>query len=144
MTIVDCIKDLISDSVSDELREFIFRFFIGCFLAITFLQSGLDKVVDRKANLDWLTGHFSKTFMKNTVPLLLTFVTIMELGVGVLNGAGVIGSFFIDTHVILFLGAMIAAKTLLYLLFGQRLAKDYDGAKTIVVYFIVALMGVLI
>jgi hypothetical protein len=29
------------------------------------------------------------------------------------------------------------------LLFGQRLAKDYDGARTIVIYFIPAVMAVL-
>jgi hypothetical protein len=28
------------------------------------------------------------------------------------------------------------------LLFGQRLAKDYDGARTIVIYFIPAVMAV--
>jgi len=30
----------------------------------------------------------------------------------------------------------------LLLLFGQRLAKDYDGARTIVIYFIVAVGAV--
>jgi hypothetical protein len=30
------------------------------------------------------------------------------------------------------------------LLFGQRLAKDYDGARTIVIYFIPAVMAVLL
>ena len=144
MTIVDCIKDLVSGSASGGLRDFIIRVFIGAFLAITFLQSGLDKVFDRKGNLDWMKGHFGKTFMKNSIPFLLTFITVMELCVGILNGVGVIGSFFMDTQVMLFWGAIIAAKTLLYLFFGQRVAKDYDGARTIVVYFIVALMGVLI
>jgi hypothetical protein len=30
-----------------------------------------------------------------------------------------------------------------YVAFGQRLAKDYDGARTIVIYFIPAVMAVL-
>jgi hypothetical protein len=31
---------------------------------------------------------------------------------------------------------------LVYLMFGQRLAKDYDGARTVVIYFIPAVMAV--
>jgi len=52
------------------------------FLAITFLQSGYDKIKDWKGNVAWLNGHFA-----NTV-----------------------------------------------------LAKDYDGARTIVIYFIPAVL----
>ena len=39
-------------------------------------------------------------------------------------------------------GACLSCITLLMLLFGQRIAKDYDGARTIVIYFIPAVMGV--
>ena len=39
-------------------------------------------------------------------------------------------------------GAVFSSITLLMLLFGQRLAKDYDGARTIVIYFIPAVMAV--
>jgi urea transporter len=35
-------------------------------------------------------------------------------------------------------GAIVSCITLLMLLFGQRMAKDYEGARTIVVYFIPA------
>ena len=34
---------------------------IGLFIATALIQSGLDKITDRKGNLEWLTGHFSKT-----------------------------------------------------------------------------------
>jgi hypothetical protein len=37
---------------------------------------------------------------------------------------------------------MVSCVTLLLLLFGQRVAKDYDGARTIVIYLIPALLGV--
>jgi len=36
----------------------------------------------------------------------------------------------------------VSSITLLMLLFGQRLAKDYDGARTIVIYFIPAVIAV--
>jgi hypothetical protein len=41
-----------------------------------------------------------------------------------------------------FLRRRFSCITLLMLLFGQRLAKDYDGARTIVIYFIPAILAV--
>jgi len=32
---------------------------IGLFLSIALLQSGSDKIIDRKGNLEWLSSHFS-------------------------------------------------------------------------------------
>ena len=40
-------------------------------LGILFIQSGLDKVFDWKGNLEWLNGHFSKTFLGGFVPVLV-------------------------------------------------------------------------
>ena len=106
------------------------------FLTITFLQSGIDKMLDWKGNLDWLTGHFSKTFFKGIVPLLLGTVLVLEMLSGILSGAGAI-QFVVDGESSIgFLGAVLATITLLMLLLGQRVAKDYAGAQTIVVYLI--------
>ena len=57
---------------------------IGAFLGICFIQSGLDKVTDWKGNLSFLTDHFSQTFFRNTVPLLLIVITILEVAGGLL------------------------------------------------------------
>ena len=48
------------------------------FLAITFLQSSQDKIFHWKDNLDWLKEHFSKTPLRNKVPLALINVLILE------------------------------------------------------------------
>ena len=40
------------------------------------------------------------------------------------------------------LGVELSAITLLFLLIGQRLAKDYAGAMTIAVYFATTIFGV--
>jgi|GEM_PF-6869632 len=58
--------------------NFLSKLFCSAFLAILFLQSGLDKVLDWKGNLSWLKGHFGKTFLKNAVPLLLGIITLTE------------------------------------------------------------------
>ncbi len=108
------------------------------FLVITFLQSGLDKILDWKGNLGWLTGHFSKTFFKGAVPVLLGIVLFAEMASGVLSAIGLYELLYTGKSTFAFRGAVLSAVTLLLLLFGQRLAKDYEGAKTIVVYLILA------
>lgn len=106
------------------------------FLTITFLQSGIDKVLDWKGNLEWLSGHFSKTPFKGSVPILLGIVLVMEIMSGVLSAVGIVQFLVEGESSIGFFGAMLAALTLLMLLLGQRVAKDYVGAQTIVVYLI--------
>ncbi|KIA86927.1 DoxX family membrane protein [Flavobacterium sp. AED] len=112
------------------------------FLAITFLQSGYDKLFYWKDNVDWLKGHFAKTPLKNQVPLALLNILILELISGILCIVGCIELLINNGRVFGFYGAVFSCITLLMLLFGQRLAKDYDGARTIVIYFIPAIMAV--
>ncbi len=112
------------------------------FLAITFLQSGYDKLFYWKDNEDWLKGHFSKTPLKNHVPLALLNILILELISGILCVVGCIELFVNNGRIFGFYGAVFSCITLLMLLFGQRLAKDYDGARTIVIYFIPAILAV--
>ena len=112
------------------------------FLAVTFLQSGYDKLFNWKDNVDWLKGHFAKTPLKNLVPLALLNILILELIAGTLCVVGCIELFVNNGRIFGFYGAVFSCITLLMLLFGQRLAKDYDGAKTIVIYFIPAILAV--
>lgn len=112
------------------------------FLTITFLQSGIDKVTDWKGNLNYIKSVFEKTFLKNSVPLMLIIVTIGEIIGGLLCLIGIFQIYFYDSKTLGLLGAVICAKVLLALLFGQRVAKDYAGAMTIAVYFGVTLFGV--
>ncbi len=111
-------------------------------LAITFLQSGYDKISDWKGNVSWLTGHFSKTPLKNIVPVALSIILVLEIISGVLCVGGVLELFSKPNSNLGLYGAVLSCITLLFLLFGQRLAKDYDGARTIVIYFVPALMAV--
>jgi uncharacterized membrane protein YphA (DoxX/SURF4 family) len=106
------------------------------FLTITFLQSGIDKVLDWKGNLSWLTGHFAKSLFRGGVPALLGIITVLEMISGILCGVGIF-QFAIDGEGTMGqYGAILSAITLLMLLLGQRVARDYDGARTIVVYLI--------
>ena len=117
-------------------------FLILAFTIITFLQSGLDKVFDWKGNIGWLKGHFEGTFLGGFVPLLVGTILVLEVAVGLLAIAGFY-SLLVNGEGDLALWALIlGAITLLMLLFGQRIAKDYAGAFTITGYFIVIIFGI--
>lgn len=115
---------------------------ILAFLAIVFLQSSIDKLTDWKGNLSFLKDHFGKTFLKNSVPLMLGIIMVGELIVSVLSIIGIVQIYISEVMTIGFYAAIIAGKVLLVLLLGQRIAKDYAGAMTIAVYFMVTLFGV--
>ena len=112
------------------------------FLTITFLQSGYDKIFYWKDNVEWLKGHFAKTQLKNHVQLALLHVLVLELLSTVLCAVGAIELLLNSGRTFGYYGAVFSCVTLLMLLVGQRLAKDYDGARTIVIYFIPAVMAV--
>ncbi len=112
------------------------------FLAILFLQSGLDKVVNYKGNLEWLTGHFAKSPLKNTVGLLMPVLTILEVAAGIFSAIGVIQIILGNGTQMGLIGAQLSALSILSLFFGQRLAKDYEGAGGLVGYFLVCLAAI--
>jgi uncharacterized membrane protein YphA (DoxX/SURF4 family) len=110
------------------------------FMAILFMQSGLDKVFDWKGNLGWLTGHFEKTFVAGMVPMMLATITVMEVATGLLAAAGIVYFFFAGSLSLIFISGVVGALTLIALFFGQRIAKDYPGAAVLVPYFLLTLV----
>jgi hypothetical protein len=125
-----------------SLALLVMQLLAAAFLAILFLQSGVDKVADRKGNMAWLTGHFAKSPLARTVPLLLTAITALELGAGALSAAGGVQIVALHASSLAFWGAALAGGAITCLFFGQRMAKDYAGAAALVPYFLVALLGV--
>jgi len=111
------------------------------FLAILFLQSGIDKVIDFRGNQGWLTQHFSKSPLRGVVTPMLVTMTILEVASGVLCAVGLVELLVLGVPRIAFWGIALAAISFLALFFGQRLAKDYDGAAVLPAYFLVALVG---
>ncbi len=112
------------------------------FLAVTFIQSAHDKVFGWKANVEWLKGHFSKTGLKNYVPLTLFMILAMELLTSIFTLVGCVELLVNGGRNFGFYGAVFSSITLIILLLGQRLAKDYDGARTIAIYFVPAILAV--
>jgi len=118
------------------------RILVSAFLAILFLQSGIDKVVDRQGNLEWLKGHFAKSPLAGMVSLLLGLLTLIELAAGLLSGIGFLALVFAHDSTIAFYGAVMSAIAIIALFFGQRMAKEYAGAAVLVPYFLVTLVAI--
>ncbi len=118
------------------------QIFASGFLAILFLQSGIDKIVDRRGNLEWLKGHFAKSPFAGIVPALLTTITILEVAAGALSAVGCVFIILSRDSTVAFYGAVVSAVAILALFFGQRLAKDYAGAAVLVPYFLLALVAI--
>lgn len=114
---------------------------ICALFAICFIQSGIDKLTDFKGNLDWLSGHFANSPFKNMVPLLLRAITILEILAGAVS-LGAIPCIMINKFPVVPVAAMgLCSIALLSLFLGQRLAKDYAGAASLVPYFLAACFG---
>lgn len=111
------------------------------FMLVTFLQSGLDKLTDWKGNLAYITDHFKNSPLGGFVPALLATIAVLEVVGGVLMLVGVFQLATSGQTDIAFYGLVISAITLIFLLIGQRMAKDYAGAMTLAVYFIISIFG---
>jgi len=114
--------------------------FAALLASILFIQSGLDKVFDWKGNLEWLTGHFSKSFLRGMVPVMLATITVMELATGFASAFGIIKFLLTGSLDLIFYASVVGATSITALFFGQRVAKDYPGSAVLVPYFILVIV----
>jgi len=121
--------------------NYLMQIFASAFLAILFLQSGIDKILDRRGNFEWLKGHFANSPLAGIVPALLISITILEIAAGALSAVGCVFIILSRDSTVAFYGAAISAVTVLALFFGQRIAKDYAGAAVLVPYFLLVLVA---
>ena len=119
------------------------QIFIAIFLFIAFFQSGLDKVIDRKGNLDFLKAHFSDSPIIKIIPIMLLILTFLEIIGSLMLGYGVYYAFVNRSTLWIFYGFVVIAITIIILFAGQRIAKDYLGAADLVPYFILIMLGIM-
>jgi hypothetical protein len=119
------------------------RFLISAFFAVLFLQSGIDKVLDRRGNLDWLTGHFAKSPLARMVGLLLSMITIMELAAGALSALGCLLILFRHDATVAFYGAVHRRPRFTRPLFRPADGERLSGAAALVPYFLVVIAGII-
>ena len=120
------------------------QFLILLFICITFLFSGFEKMFQWKSNLEFYNKHFEATFIKKYVKYLLVFILIGEIICGFLAIFAILQILVVQDTLYGFFTCFLASLLLLAMLIGQRIAKDYPGAMSITVYFIVAIIGVIL
>jgi len=114
------------------------------FFSIVFIQSGMDKIIDKKGNLSFLVSHLEKVFSRTLIKIAFYVVTFLEISSGILCLLGTFQLLFFEQKQLGLIGIFVGSVALLILLFGQRVSRNYDGAQTIVVYFILSITGVLL
>ncbi len=114
---------------------------VAIFLVITFVFSTLEKLMDWKGTVGFYQQHFKGTFVASIIPVSLVFVIVLEMISIFLMTVGLYQFLVLELNVLLFLGLVCVAITLLVLLIGQRIAKDYPGAMSLGVYLAVTLIG---
>jgi len=127
---------------SPDVASYILQILVSAFLAILFLQSGIDKVVDRRGNRAYLQQHFAKSPLAGTVGPMFAVITLLEISAGALSGMGCVVLILTHDSMVAYLGALVGAINLCALFFGQRMAKDYVGAAALVPYFLLALSAI--
>jgi len=115
--------------------------FITAFFAILFLQSGLDKALDYRGNLDYLSAHFKNSPLAGSVRLLMPTITVLELLTGAVSIWAFLQTLVTGQSSAAIFSPALAGISLLCLFFGQRVGKDYAGAAALVPYFVVVLLG---
>ncbi len=124
----------------DDIAKNLPPLFSALLVSILFIQSGLDKVFDWKGNLEWLTGHFAKSFLAGMVPMMLATITVTELVTGLMAAAGLVYFLITGSLILIFYASIAGAASITALFFGQRVAKDYPGAAVLVPYFILLMI----
>jgi diacylglycerol kinase len=127
---------------SPETASYILQILVSAFLAVLFLQSGIDKVVDRRGNREYLNAHFARSPLAGTVGLMFLVITMLEVSAGALSGVGCALLLLTHDSTVAYLGAVIGGVNIVALFFGQRIAKDYAGAAALVPYFLLALTAI--
>ena len=113
------------------------------FFAIVFFQSGIDKVMDRKGNINFFENHFKNTLFHKIYAQALTALMLLELIAASLCAYGCIYSIVYKNTDFIFYGLLVTSFILLSLLLGQRIAKDYVGAADITIYFILCIITIM-
>ena len=110
------------------------------YLIITFTYSAFEKLLQWKESVLFYTDHFKETFLKNSMTFLLKLVILIEIITVVICLIGLVNLLFFQEKQYAFYGLILVGLTLIGLMFGQRVAKDYAGAMNITVYFILTVI----
>ena len=117
-------------------------FLILVFFGITYSFSLLEKILNWKPTISFYREHFKTSFLSKNIDLAVGLVCVLE-AIVLLILAKNSYNYYLSSSVDSYLEFLLSSACLiLFLLVGQRIAKDYQGATSLGVYFIVNLIGI--
>jgi uncharacterized membrane protein YphA (DoxX/SURF4 family) len=136
--------DILSFFTEPSKAKLFLQLICSLFLAILFIQSGLNKVFRWDENASFITDHFKGSQLEKISTPLLVIVTVFEVAAGVFSVIGLITLLLTGDVKFAYIGAVLATINITMLFFGQRVVKDYVGAANLTAYFIVCVISVYI
>ena len=112
------------------------------FLLITFVVSVIEKLSDWSGTISYISETFKNSLIKNFIKPLIAFLVFLEVLTVYFITIGIYQLFIDQEKENALLGSTISCISILYMLIGQRIAKDYPGATSLTVYFILSVFGV--
>ncbi len=111
-------------------------------LIITFVFSLGEKLIDITSYQNWLKEHFKNTFVLPYISILFYLVITLELISSVLLINGLYELIRFENFHVLYQGSIASFFTLLILLIGQRIAKDYQSSANLMIYIFVSIASI--
>ncbi|MGY6649266.1 hypothetical protein [Wenyingzhuangia sp. IMCC45574] len=112
--------------------------YIFLFLTLSFGYSLFEKIKDKKGYTLFLANHLKRENLANLFWWILVFVNTsicIFLTIGIFQI--LFGFQILDSKLIFELNAIV----ILILLFGQRMAGDFQGAANLGIYFLIVIFG---
>lgn len=112
--------------------------YIFLFLTLSFGYSLFEKIKDKKGYTLFLANHLKRENLANLFWWILVFVNTsicIFLTIGIFQI--LFGFQILDSKLIFELNAVV----ILILLFGQRIAGDFQGAANLGIYFLIVIFG---
>ncbi|MCL6217102.1 hypothetical protein [Zunongwangia pacifica] len=105
-------------------------------------MSFFEKISDYSGTRSFMEAHFKNTFLVRKIAFLLPILVLVELVAVILLLLAILNYFFTFSSLDFSRFALITcAVSLMMLLFGQRVAKDYQSSAGITIYFILVILG---
>lgn len=115
---------------------------ISIFLFITYSFSFYDKVSAMDQSFVFYKEHFKDTWILKILKPSLWLISFLEFSICLLLVYGSYSFLQDENHELLKTAFISSSCLLLLFLVGQRIAKDYPGATSLGVYFLINVLGI--
>ncbi|MGB0778459.1 MAG: hypothetical protein ACPGR7_10565 [Flavobacteriaceae bacterium] len=115
---------------------------VAVILFITYIASFVEKLKDWDGTIAYYNDHFNKTIIQKYLRPSIILVLILELLCILILIAGIIYNLTIGDIRHLEAAFYLSFVILTILLIGQRIAQDYQGSTSLIVYLILNITGI--